>query len=243
MKKLSVLSLTLFIATASFAGNSFTGNITISTTKNGADTGKLTMVVKNDQMAFAGPEGQPLLLNISNGDLKTIIRQGNQQTIVKLNLGIFSSLGNLPSFLGPFGSYWGNANDSDTKVHATSETQTINGYSCKKYLIKNKKEETTLWVTNDVPLSLEPLMNMLVKTEYLDKELKGAFPMQATTKNLTTGEVNAFQVSVEKKPVEDKLFEFPAGLMEMDMTPLIEQMLQNSTPEQVRSMLDQMMKF
>ncbi len=232
----------LSIVTA-LAGNTFVGNITFSSTKNGAESGKVTLAVKNDLVAFTAGAGQQMVLNIGTGDFQSVMNQGNQKTLVKMNLSVFSGFMDLPAFFGPFSSYLKTGKSEGTSIEATAETKTINGYKCKKWIVKDKESVTTLWVTQDIPFSLVPLMDVLKSAEGIDPALKNSFPIQGTTKNTATNETTSFNVAVEKKAIEDKVFEFPADLLVMDMTPLIKQMLQNSDPAQVKAMLDKLMQF
>jgi hypothetical protein len=71
--------------------------------------------------------------------------------------------------------------------------------------------------------------------------MKSSFPMEGTVKDNETGETSSFKVVAEKKLLEDKLFTFPANLPELDMTPIVQEMIQTNDPAEIKEMFNQFM--
>ncbi len=234
----SFLFSTLFSLTiATFAGNTFEGNLTLTSDKNGTATGKTVLAVKNNLIAIAPGSGPQMVLNVNTGDFHTVVNQGGQKIVAKLNIGVLNSLDTLPSFMGSFSDYLGKK-EGESEVKATDEVKTISGYQCRKYIVKDAQSVSTVWAAENFPFSLAPLMDLLKVSGSANSALKASFPMQASVKSNGTSEVSGFKVEVEKKTLDDSLFKMPADLLEMDMTGLVQQMIQTNDPAQVKKVLD-----
>lgn len=221
----------------SAAGNTFEGNLTLTSDKNGTATGKTVLAVKNDLVAIAPGEGPQMVLNVNTGEFRTVVNQGGQKLVAKLNVGVLSSLNDMPSFLGSFSNYLGKK-VGESEVKATEEVKTISGYKCRKYIVKDADATSTVWAAENFPFSLATLMDLLKVTGSGNTALKASFPMQASTKSAGSSDVSGFKVEVEKKTLDDNLFKMPADLLEMDMTALVQQMIQTNDPAQVKKVLD-----
>ncbi len=238
MKKALILLSALLGVLNSFAeGNTFEGNLTLTSDKNGTVAGKNVLAVKNDLVAIDPGVGQQMVLNVKTGDFFTVVNQGGQKMVAKLNVSVLSNLSEMPSFLGPFSNHLGGKSD-ESEVKATDEVKTISGYKCKKYIVKDAETVSTIWAAQDFPFSLAPLMDLLKATGSTNPALKASFPMQASVKSTKTNDVTGFSVAVEKKALDDKLFTLPADLLVMDMTPLVQQMLQTNDPAQITKVLN-----
>ncbi len=231
----------LFYIPSVFAGNTFEGNMIITTENGGKAAGKMTLAVKNDLIAINPGSGPQSILNVSTGDFLTVINQGGQKMVMKMNIALLGDLGELPSFMGPFAGYIGKTGKEagTSEVEVANETKVVNGFKCKKYTIKDKDAITTIWATQDVPFSLANLFDLLKAPNGQHQGLKSSFPVQASVKDLKTNEVSNYDIKVEKKSLEANLFEVPKEYMVMDMTPLIQQMFQSGDPAQIKSILDQ----
>jgi len=223
-----------------YAGNTFEGNLTLTSEKNGIAGSKTVLAVKNDLVAIDPGKGPQAVLNVSTGDFFTVVDQGGQKIVAKMNVGVLSDLPELPAFLNPFSNYLGKENPG-SEVTSTEEVKIINGYKCRKYVIKDEEATTTLWAAQDFPFSLAALMDLLKVNGSMNAALESSFPMKAIIKNNKTSEVSGFNVTVEKKTIDEKLFALPADLLVMDMTPLIRQMLQTNDPAQIKKVLDNLM--
>ena len=65
--------------------------------------------------------------------------------------------------------------------------------------------------------------------------------LKAVSKSTKTGESNTMTITPKQTTVADTNFEIPAKAQIMDVTPLLTQMMQNKSPEEVQKMLEQMM--
>lgn len=195
------------------------------------------LAVKNDLVAISPGQGPQMVLNVSTGDFRTVVNQGGQKIVAKLNVGVLSTLNDMPSFLGPFSDYLGKK-EGESEVKATEEVKSISGYKCRKYIVKDSETISTVWAAEDFPFSLASLMDLLKVTGSTNTSLKASFPLQASIKNTASSDVSGFKVEVEKKTLDDTLFKMPADLLEMDMTGLVQQMIQTNDPAQVKKVLD-----
>ncbi|MDZ4844838.1 MAG: DUF4412 domain-containing protein [Chitinophagales bacterium] len=226
-----------------FAGtNTFEGNLTITSGKSGAVGSSVSLAVKNDQIAINPGTTQQMVLNVKSGDFFSVVNQGaNQKMVAKMNLSVLSGMPEMPAFLGPFSDYLGAGSKSQAQVTATDETKTINGFKCRKYVIKEEASTATVWLTQDIPFSITPLLEMLKLTEGMDATMKASFPLEGSIIDNKTSEVSNFKVSVEKKTVDEKLFILPEGMPVLDMTPLVKQMMETNDPAQIKTMIDRLM--
>ncbi|HXH19022.1 MAG TPA: DUF4412 domain-containing protein [Chitinophagales bacterium] len=222
-------------------GNTFEGNLTVTSDTNGTVSGRTVLAVKNDLVAIEPGNGHQMVLNVKTGDFFTVVNQGGQKMTAKMNVSVLSGLRELPAFLEPFSSYLGSRSDA-SEVKATDEKKTISGYLCTKYIVKDKETVTTVWATRDIPFSLTSLMDVLNITGSANPALKASLPLQGSVKYISTSKTAGFSVSVEKKSLDARLFELPDELPVLDMTPLIQQMLQNNDPAQVKKVLDGIIK-
>lgn len=236
------LSLLFFILYCCFAGrlsagNTFEGNLILTSDKNGTATDKTVFAIKNDLVAIEPGKGPQTVLNVSTGDFFTIINQGGKDIVAKLNVEVLNSLSELPAFLGPLSGYIG-VKAGESEVKATDEYKTISGYKCRKYIVKDSSMVSTIWAAKDFPFSLGSLMDMLKIAGGSNPWFRASLPLQGSIKNIKTNEVSGFSISVEKKPLDDKLFVMPKDLFTVDMTPLVQQMMQTNDPAQIKRVLD-----
>lgn len=227
-----------FLLTAFTGNNTFEGNLTITSDKNGTNPTTMLLAVKNDQLAINPGSGPQMVLNVKTGDFFSVITQGTQKMVMKMNVGVLSSLKDMPSFLGPFSNYIGATSKAKAEVKSTEETKTINGYKCRKYTVKDETSLSTVWVTQDLPFNVSSLLDILKLSDGIDATMKSSFPMEGSIKDNKTSEVSNFKVSVEKKTVDEKAFTFPEEMPVLDMTPLVKQMMETNDPAQIKSMLD-----
>lgn len=242
MRKPILLLALAFHAIAVFAGNNtFEGNLTITSGKAGTPGSSVSLAVKNDQVAINPGAGDQMVLNVKSGDFYSVINQGNnQKMLAKINVSALSGLPEMPAFLGPFSNYLGAGNKSQAQVTATDETKVINGFKCRKYVIKETASTATVWLTQDIPFSVTPLLEMLKLTDGMDATMKASFPLEGSIKDNKTGEISTFKVVVEKKAVDEKLFALPE-MPVLDMTPLVKQMVETNDPAQIKNMLDRLL--
>ncbi len=112
---------------------------------------------------------------------------------------------------------------SSIKVTPTSETQTINGYKCKKYIVSMMMVNSDYWATKDFKgydemkavgekaaklFENNPTMKQM-NVMALMKELDG-FPIK-TSSQVMGGSVVTLVKKIEQKKLDKDLFKVPAG--------------------------------
>jgi hypothetical protein len=105
--------------------------------------------------------------------------------------------------------------DDDTKFVKTGETKEILGYTAEKWTYKDGNDVGEAWMTKDV--GALRLFNNPMQEDKPDwqKDLEGAgyFPLLVLENGKKVYEVT----KVEKKSLDESMFEAPAGFQKMDM--------------------------
>lgn len=208
-----------------------------STGSNGAPS-KIKLTVKGDNVlidAKASSKDAPILLmNSSTGDIHILSEKDSQKIAVRLNSSSLAPVGGIGAILNTYGL------DVDGKakgtVTETTETKKIAGYTCKKYLVKDDEYNSEFWVTEELGMSLPALLGTLTPQNNLPKGMI----LEGKGKKIKGDGTFSFKVEPTKAPVDAKLFIIPPGYKVMDITMLINQMIQSSSPEEVKKMLDRM---
>src|ERR1041385_2654319 len=103
MKNVFYLFAALLFSLYAFGGNNtFEGNLILTSYKNDTAAGKTILAVRNDLVAIDPGANKKMVLNVNTGDFFTVLNQGGQNMVAKLNVGVLSSLKEMPAFLGPF---------------------------------------------------------------------------------------------------------------------------------------------
>ncbi len=242
MRALFIL-LTFCFSTALFAGeceeNTFEGTLML-TAKNSAKgvPQKIKLTVKGNNVmidATEGNKGAPiLLLNSKTGDVHILSEKDGQKMAIRLNTRSLEPLGGISAIINPYGL------DVDGKakgtVTATQETKKIAGYDCTKYLVKDEEYESEFWITNQLGMSLPQLLG----TVSPQNNLPAGMILEGKGKKVVGDGGFAFKVEPTKETIDAKLFSIPSEFKVMDITMLITQMIQSSSPEEVKKMLDKM---
>lgn len=241
MKALSILFACL-VSLGVWAGgndNTFEGNLLLTTTHEGKTTpSKLKLTVKGDNVlidATATQKDAPLMMvNSKTGDVHILTDKDGQKVAIKLNTRVLNSVGGLGAISNTYGL------DVDGKakgtVTETNETKTISGYKCRKYLVKDDEYESEFWITEELGLSLPSLLGNVSPENNLPKGMI----LEGKGKKIKGDGTFSFKVEPTAQTVDATLFTIPKEYRVMDITFLIEQMLNSSTPEEVKKMLNQM---
>lgn len=245
IRLLSLLLITLTYLTPAWADNDFEGEFHMTNervTKDGKKViDKITFQVKGNKLALStGKAGEKAILNVATGDIHMLQKQGNSFSAIKLNVDVINQIGGLASFTG---NSYGYANDeSNATFKPTGQTKTIDGYTCKQYKVTDGADKGEVWMASDFPYDFTALIKLFnIEKSWGDNPTKNVMPLEGITTDAATGVTSTFKIAVEKKDVDDTLFEIPANVQVVDMTMMLQNMLQNSDPESVKKMMEQFM--
>ena len=233
-----------FLITITFFGftanNTFEGTMTLSRdSESGSSLDKINLTIKNDKVAIEVPDGKTpkMVVDVTTGDMFTTMKQGSQPMVIKMNLGTLNKIGGLPVLLGPtYSKLLGRDSEGKTTVEQTSEVKTIDGYKCSQYVIKSEDHTGTVWATKELPFDFSRLFEMIGESENAG-EFYSSIPLEGTLKELETGKTTNFSLKAKEQVVDDSAFAFPAEYTEMDMTPLLKQLMENGDPAQIKQVL------
>lgn len=219
-----------------FAGEPFEGKMVVtlkSTLKSKTSTQKFDLTVKNNHLLFDGHDKDMprVLLNNATGEINLLMDGQGQKMAIKLNLDAINKLGGIATFLG--NSY--GFSEKSTTIKSTGKTKEINGIKCMEYIAKDASYSTTFWATKAIDLDFASVLGIDSKFP----ELKDMMVIQANGKNLKTGETFTIDVAPTAQKVDDQALRLPAGYQQMDMTQVVDQMMKQQKPEDIKKMLAQ----
>ncbi len=134
--------------------------------EDGSDPQQLDMIMllnKED-----GPAYMASIPSLENRDLLVII-DFEKQNMVTLSNGTAMTLGLDPAAMGKGGDE--EESDSDIRFEKTGKSKRIAGYLCEEYRVEDENGEGTIWVTQDLPFSMNSL--------YLGDQNKSYMPYSA----------------------------------------------------------------
>lgn len=114
------------------------------------------------------------------------------------------------------------ADSKPESMTKTDETETILGFPCEQWILKENDVTTTMWATKAFSANVTLLglqkqdMRVLFRWE---EELKsrGLFPLKLTQQDVNGTDVYKFQVlKIQRKTVNDLLFRIPGGYEKID---------------------------
>lgn len=107
--------------------------------------------------------------------------------------------------------------NKDAEFSKTGETKEILGYNAEKWIYKNSDDQGEAWLTKDIGSFIwfsNPMMQDENKPQWMkDLNEGGYFPLIVTENGKKVFEVT----NVEKKSLDNSMFEPPAGFQKMDM--------------------------
>ena len=199
--KITALLLSFIATTSVFADITLVQHTFVGAAKTPMLT---TMHVKDGKMRTDSDTTTTLIIDSNTGDMTTLVHE--QKMIIKQNTKELEKLAQLaPKTVEP----------GQTKVTATGQKETIDGYDCEIYLSENMGTVVKMWMTQNYPdqeklteelkvmakisaagAAKQPeVPGIAVKTEFEQQGLK------FTTK----------LVSLKTGPVDDALFVIPQG--------------------------------
>lgn len=226
----------------------FEGTLTIKTSykENAKDTtpsqNNFKLFVKGDKAAI-DQKGTKIILQAKTNEMFMIMGGSAQQpTVWKINLNTVNQLGGLLTLMKSIiGQDVMNIN-AKTQLTATNSTTTIGNYKCTKYTTADAAHTGSVFITNAFPYDMSSIWNALnVAPALKNAGIEKGMILKAVSKSTKTGESNTMTITPKNSVVEEAMFALPAKAQIMDVTPLLTQMMQNKSPEEVQKMLEQMM--
>lgn len=182
--------------------SSFEGVVQIAVDEADGDAQFIEYFAKNGQYMLKGKEGENILLL----DKKMVVLIHDQKMYIEIPLdgkGADLADANIPETK--------TEEDNSSSITKTNETKDILGFTCTKWQQKDNDGITDIWLTDE----LGAFMMFGDKEKAQDKwksELSSVgFPMQIIENGKTVFEVK----KVEKKSLEQSLFEIPSGYQKM----------------------------
>ncbi len=202
---LFTLFLLFIIVPSHVLAQSFEGVIDFALTSESGN-GSLTYMVKgsNVRVETEGRQGMKVVFLIDVKENKTYMIMDPMKMYMETPQPTTEESSDKPKF----------------EISKTGKTQTILGYACEEYLVKDGDKQTNVWVTKD--LGTFELFRMgggrqRNNVDAWQKAIgKSGFPLLATTKmgDKEAGSLKA--IKVEKKSVDDALFKIPEGYQKFD---------------------------
>ena len=211
--RISLLALVtlFFFSPKDFSQSTFEGKVVIETTNDG-QTHTLNYYSKGDMARFD--------VNSERGNANIIFDKKNKKMLMVMPTMKMYMEFPMDMDLGDNES---NATEDKSKSDfvKTSETKTINGYKCEKWVIKEGDKTSEAWMTKDLGgfvFFQSPMGHHQKQKWQEDIENSGYFPMLVVEKDSDGNETGRFEVkSVEKKSLDDSFFAVPAGYNQMKM--------------------------
>lgn len=246
MKKFTLSLALLFICFLTQA-QSFEGTLSIKTTykENAKDTtpsnNNFKLLVKGDKAAI-DQSGTKIILQSKTNEMFMIMNGGTQPTVWKINLTTVNQLGGLLALMKSItGQDVMNIN-AKTQLTATTSTTTIGNYKCNKYTTADANHTGSVFISNNFPFDMNGIWSALnIMPALKNAGIEKGMILKAVSKSTKTGESNTMTITPKQATIADTNFEIPAKAQMIDVTPLLAQMMQNKSPEEVQKMLEQMM--
>lgn len=226
----------------------FEGTLTIktsykeSTKDTTPDQNNFKLFVKGDKAAIE-QKGTKIILQAKTNEMYMIMGGSAQQpTVWKINLNTVNQLGGLLTLMKSItGQDVMNIN-AKTQLTATNTTTTIGNYKCTKYTTSDAAHTGSVFITTAFPYDMSSIWNALnVAPALKNAGIEKGMILKAVSKSTKSGESNTMTITPKNAVVEEAMFVVPAKAQIMDVTPLLTQMMQNKSPEEVQKMLEQMM--
>jgi hypothetical protein len=80
-------------------------------------------------------------------------------------------------------------------VKKTGRTKNISGFKCDEYRYTDEETESEIWITTDMKMNTHDFFSTLFKTSLYSRGVPWGYMMEATTKDLETGEKSFMQVT------------------------------------------------
>ncbi len=206
-RMLAVVALAILVAgtTSIVRSQSFEGVVEFSvTTPEGPKP--MTYMVKGDN-ARVEMEGEPgmkaaVLINVK--DKKTVMLMEHMKMYMDVPMPKAEDM-----------------SESKPEITKTDKTKNILGYKCQQYIIKDGDMMSEIWITRDLGTFAMFRMGPPGKGQREEAWQKvigseGGFPLSVITKSGEEKESEMVATKVEKKSLDDALFQIPEGYQQFD---------------------------
>lgn len=189
---------------------SFEGTVSFKVTGMGG-AGTMKYYVKGDNIRMEVEQGPGM-------EMTTIMNTKNRKATLLMANKTFMEL-DFNEMTPPAGTM-----NKDIDIQKTGKTETIAGYSCDQFLLKQEGKEFEFWATKGLGKFMQMQMNAQQQSpalKKLERELteKGYFPLKMVQRDASGKEEMLMQaVSVEKKSLSSQLFAIPEGYQKMEPT-------------------------
>ena len=201
---LLLLSFVLAFSSRNYAQNHFEGKVTF----NVFDEGKshtMEYYVKGDKIRFdANEEGHEGHIIMDPSSKQFMIVMPQQKMYMTMQIPDYSSKS------GDNGTM-----DKDVSFDKTGETKEILGYTAEKWVYKSKEDQGEAWMTKDIG-GFQMFDNPMQKDKpqwQQDLASSGYFPLEVYENGKKVYEVT----NIDKKSLDESMFEAPADYKKMDM--------------------------
>lgn len=179
-----------------------------------------------------------LIFDKTSGDITTITNENGRTMAVKTNLE------NTPYLKGKSAKITDSY--SDYTIEKTTETKTIDGYQCTKYIGKGKDAESIMWITEEIDFNWSDLSLMkgsAGRNPYKIDAGTSGMMMEMHTKDKKLKKEWTMTADVTEMTVSDAKFAVPAGVQVMDMTDMRQLMMEaQKNPEKMKELKEMMQK-
>lgn len=187
----------------------FEGTVSYKVTGMGR-AGTMKYYVKGDNIRMEVEQGPGM-------EMTTIMNTKNRKATVLMTNKTYMEM-DFNEMTPPEG-----AMNKDVDIQKTGKTETVEGYSCDQFVLKQEGKEFEFWATKGLGKFVQMQMNARQQSpalKKLEKELteKGYFPLKMIQRDANGKEEMVMQaVNVEKKSLSRELFVIPDGYQKMEM--------------------------
>lgn len=231
------------LSLAAVAQSTFEGALTVNyeVAKDGkASKSQLGLLVKASKVVIdpgKGSGAEKIIINTTSGDIHVLTDQNGRKAALKLNQKNIAELGGLSTVVNTYGV---TNDEGNAKVTATSEYKEIQGYKCRLYKIESDTYTTDAWITNELGFNLGSVFEGAGALS--DDAFKDGMILAGSGKNKKTGESYKMSVDVDAKDIPADEVKVSTEYMVMDISAMIQTMLQQNNPEEVKKMLMKMVQ-
>lgn len=180
----------------------FEGVVHIAVDETDGDAQFIEYFAKKGQYMLKGSEGENILIL----DKKMVVIVHDQKMYIEIPLdgkGADLADANIPETKSK--------EDNTSSITKTNETKDILGFSCVKWQQKDSEGTTDIWLTDELGAFMMFGDKEKAQDRWKDELSSIGFPMQIIENGKTVFEVK----KVEKKSLDQSLFEIPEGYQKM----------------------------
>ena len=204
-KTFSSLIFFLSLCTSFFAQSNFEGKVVLRISEDEITDINYFVKGENIRMEMSADENKIVIL-FNQKNNKIIMLMSDQNMYMELDGDQY-----MP--------YMDNPDEETGDIIRTGEFESINGYKCEKWIIKDEENTIEAWMTDELG-NFYMIMNPLDETaqnEWQQKLHGNFFPMKVmemeNDENISTMEV----LSVDKTSLKSDLFKVPKGMQKFEM--------------------------